>query len=186
MEIDIVAVVSAEGIDLKRRGRLFWGSCPFHAEKKPSFSVNPDRGRYNCYGCGARGDAIDFIRELKKLSFADAKRYLSVGGTHPKAGRQNRSLRSFRRWKRAYKGYLVDLYRTLTARVRRIRSFRTMANKAYLYHALSLVERRLDIIENGPEEAVRELYNWLRKGDYRDRKRLSTGLPHHVNRGHSG
>jgi len=186
MEIDIVAVVSAEGVDLKRRGRLFWGHCPFHTEKKPSFSVNPDRARFICYGCGARGDAIDFIRELKKLSFADAKRYLNVGGSSRKTARQNRSLRAFERWKRAYKGYLVDLYRTLTARIRRIRSFRMMVNKAYLYHALSLVERRLDIIENGPEENVRELYNRLRKGDHRDRKRLSTGLPRHVTRSHSG
>jgi DNA primase (bacterial type) len=48
---DIVDIVS-KSVDLKKRGRNFFGLCPFHEEKTPSFSVAPDKGIYHCFGCG--------------------------------------------------------------------------------------------------------------------------------------
>ena len=57
---DIVDIVG-ERVQLKRRGANFFGLCPFHTEKTPSFSVNPERGFYHCFGCGAHGTALDFI-----------------------------------------------------------------------------------------------------------------------------
>jgi DNA primase len=68
---DLVAI-AAEHIALKRVGRQFQGLCPFHAEKSPSFSVNPQLGVYYCFGCGAKGDAITFVREVEHLDFAEA------------------------------------------------------------------------------------------------------------------
>jgi DNA primase len=68
---NMVAVVS-EHVGLKRVGRRYQGLCPFHAEKTPSFSVNPELGLYHCFGCGAGGDAIQFIREIEHLDFATA------------------------------------------------------------------------------------------------------------------
>ncbi len=68
---DVVAVVS-EHVALKRVGRRFVGLCPFHAEKTASFNVNPELGRYYCFGCGARGDAIEFVREIEHVDFVGA------------------------------------------------------------------------------------------------------------------
>ena len=73
----MVAVVS-EHIGLKRVGRRYQGLCPFHAEKTPSFSVNPELGLYHCFGCGVGGDAIQFVRELEHLDFATAVERLAA------------------------------------------------------------------------------------------------------------
>lgn len=68
---DIVALIS-ERVALRRSGRRFVGLCPFHAERTPSFSVNPELGVYHCFGCGASGDAITFVRATEGLAFAEA------------------------------------------------------------------------------------------------------------------
>ena len=68
---DIVDVVSRH-VDLKKRGRNFFGLCPFHSEKTPSFSVAPDKGIYHCFGCGNGGNSVNFIMELEKISFVEA------------------------------------------------------------------------------------------------------------------
>ncbi len=69
---DIVKLVSGY-LTLKRSGHdTYTGLCPFHAEKTPSFSVSPSKGVFHCFGCGAGGDAITFLREIEHLSFAEA------------------------------------------------------------------------------------------------------------------
>ena len=68
---DLVAIAS-EHMALKRVGRRYQGLCPFHAEKTPSFSVNGAEGLYYCFGCGAKGDVITFVREVEHLEFAEA------------------------------------------------------------------------------------------------------------------
>ena len=77
---DLVAVVG-EHVQLKRVGARWQGLCPFHTEKTPSFSVNPEKGFYYCFGCGAKGDAITFVREIEHLDFVGAVEWLA-----PKAG----------------------------------------------------------------------------------------------------
>ena len=72
---DIVEVVS-KSVELKKRGRNFFGLCPFHDEKTPSFSVAPDKGIYHCFGCGKGGNAVNFIIENEKLSFVEALQQL--------------------------------------------------------------------------------------------------------------
>ncbi|HYV60317.1 MAG TPA: CHC2 zinc finger domain-containing protein, partial [Acidimicrobiia bacterium] len=74
---DLVALVG-EHIALKRVGRRFMGLCPFHTEKTPSFSVNPDLGVYFCFGCQKSGDAITFIREVDHLDFVEAVERLAA------------------------------------------------------------------------------------------------------------
>lgn len=61
---------------LRRAGRELVGLCPFHPEKSPSFRVNDAKGFYHCFGCGANGDAIKFLRETEGLSFIEALRWL--------------------------------------------------------------------------------------------------------------
>ena len=68
---DLVAL-AGEHLALKRVGKRFVGLCPFHAEKTPSFNVNPEMGRWYCFGCQANGDAISFVREVEHLDFVDA------------------------------------------------------------------------------------------------------------------
>jgi len=68
---DIVAVIS-EHVQLKRVGRRWQGLCPFHQEKSGSFSVNAEEKLYYCFGCGAKGDVITFVREVEHLDFVGA------------------------------------------------------------------------------------------------------------------
>src|SRR3954454_14893680 len=74
---DFVAL-AGEHIGLKRVGRQWSGLCPFHAEKTPSFSINPELGGYHCFGCGAGGDVISFVREIEHLTFVEAVERLAA------------------------------------------------------------------------------------------------------------
>jgi DNA primase len=69
-KVDIIDVIG-EHVVLKKRGKDHLGSCPFHQEKSPSFSVSPTKQRYYCFGCQAGGDAINFMMELGKQSFTE-------------------------------------------------------------------------------------------------------------------
>jgi DNA primase len=73
---DMVEVVSAR-TQLRRSGARWTGLCPFHDEKTPSFSVNPADKLYYCFGCGAGGDVISFVRETEQLDFAQAVEWLA-------------------------------------------------------------------------------------------------------------
>ncbi|MFN8103370.1 MAG: DNA primase [Acidimicrobiia bacterium] len=76
---DIVTVAS-ERVALKRSGRRFVARCPFHDEKTPSFSINPELGRYYCFGCQASGDVIQFVADLDGLDFVSAVEQLAQRG----------------------------------------------------------------------------------------------------------
>lgn len=73
---DIVAFVG-EYVPLRRAGASFKGLCPFHAEKSPSFHVNPQRRMYHCFGCAASGDVIGFLMRVEGITFPDAVRRLA-------------------------------------------------------------------------------------------------------------
>ena len=73
---DIYEVVSGY-VQLKKRGRNYFGLCPFHDEKTPSFSINSQRQIYKCFGCGAGGGVINFVMETERLEFVDAIKYLA-------------------------------------------------------------------------------------------------------------
>ncbi|HEY5295638.1 MAG TPA: DNA primase [Gaiellaceae bacterium] len=74
---DFVAVVSDRTVLRKGGGGKFMGRCPFHEERTPSFSVNGVDKFYNCFGCGAKGDMITFVRELEGLDFVGAIEWLA-------------------------------------------------------------------------------------------------------------
>jgi len=73
---DIVEVVSAHS-DLRRQGARWVGLCPFHEERTPSFSVDPQEKLYHCFGCGVGGDTIKFVEEKEGLGFAEAVELLA-------------------------------------------------------------------------------------------------------------
>lgn len=68
---DIVRLIG-ERVQLEQRGRDWWGCCPFHSEKTASFSVSPEKKFYYCFGCHASGTAIDFLKNMDKVSFSEA------------------------------------------------------------------------------------------------------------------
>lgn len=73
---DIVSVVS-DYVSLKRKGANYWGNCPFHDEKTPSFSVSPAKNIYKCFGCGKGGNAVNFIMGVENLSYYEALLFLA-------------------------------------------------------------------------------------------------------------
>lgn len=73
---DFVQLV-AETVELRQRGQDFWGCCPFHGEKTPSFKVNPSTGLWHCFGCGDGGDVFSYVQRRESLDFPDAIRYLA-------------------------------------------------------------------------------------------------------------
>lgn len=68
---DLVQLVGRR-VKLVRKGRIFWGCCPFHKEKTPSFKVENERRSYHCFGCGAGGDAFKWLMEIEGLSFPES------------------------------------------------------------------------------------------------------------------
>ena len=73
---DIVDLISSD-VPLKRKGSSYFGLCPFHNEKSPSFSVSRDKQMYYCFGCGAGGNVFTFIMEYENFTFPEAVRYLA-------------------------------------------------------------------------------------------------------------
>ena len=76
MKNDIVEVIS-QYVKLQRRGSSYFGLCPFHNEKSPSFSVSPAKQMYYCFGCGAGGNVFTFIMEYENFTFVEALQYLA-------------------------------------------------------------------------------------------------------------
>ena len=74
--VDIVDLVSGY-VSLKKAGKNHTGLCPFHSEKTPSFSVNPDKQIFHCLGCGAGGDVFKFIELQEALNIPEADRQLA-------------------------------------------------------------------------------------------------------------
>ena len=75
--VDLVQLIEERGVKLRRSGRTYTGLCPFHQEKTPSFSVDPERRSYHCFGCQRHGDCFTFLEEQDGLSAAEALRVLA-------------------------------------------------------------------------------------------------------------
>ncbi len=73
---DIVEVVG-DFVQLKRKGQNLWACCPFHNEKSPSFSVNPAKSLYKCFGCGKAGGVVQFVMDVEGTSYVEAVKYLA-------------------------------------------------------------------------------------------------------------
>ncbi|MBN1523731.1 MAG: DNA primase [Spirochaetales bacterium] len=70
-KIDIVSLIG-EYVTLSRKGNRFWGLCPFHTEKSPSFSVTPEKNIFYCFGCHKGGSVYNFLMEIEKISFVES------------------------------------------------------------------------------------------------------------------
>jgi len=113
---DVEDIISSY-VSLKRRGSTLVGLCPFHNEKTPSFTVYPDTQSFYCFGCGAGGDAVGFIRRIENLDYVDAVKLLAerAGMQMPQDGfddtlgkRRRRILEANREAARFYHSYLMS------------------------------------------------------------------------------
>lgn len=75
--IDLISLIGKH-VELKKRGRDYWGCCPLHQEKTPSFHITPDKGVWHCMGCGEGGTAIDWMKKFHGLSFNEAVKSLAA------------------------------------------------------------------------------------------------------------
>jgi DNA primase len=114
-KLDAVTVVG-DYVRLEKKGGRYWGLCPFHNEKTPSFTVDPDRKIYHCFGCGQGGGIINFVMEMDKLSFPEAveilARRMGIEVVYENTGEgayQGKDLEADKR-----REELADLYRRVT------------------------------------------------------------------------
>ena len=92
---DIVDVIS-DYVKLQKKGSSYFGLCPFHNEKSPSFSVSPDKQMYYCFGCGAGGNVFTFIMEYENYNFVEALKYLAQrAGISLPEGEASKEARAF-------------------------------------------------------------------------------------------
>lgn len=103
---EIEQVISSY-VKLRRRGRVANGLCPFHSEKSPSFTVYPENQSFYCFGCGAGGDVITFIRRIENLEYIEALRFLAqrAGIQLPENGEEDAAMK--------LKSRVYELNRTL-------------------------------------------------------------------------
>ncbi|MBD5402909.1 DNA primase [bacterium] len=96
--LDIVDIVS-EQVVLKKRGNNYWGLCPFHKDKNPSFCVTPHLGIYKCFSCGEAGDALKFLMKTRNIEFKDLiveladKFGLEIPATHQKSDGSSKEIK---------------------------------------------------------------------------------------------
>lgn len=102
VNVTLLELVRQDRELVERRGE-YWCPCPFHQENTPSFSVNPEKGVYYCFGCGATGDAIDYLRKARGLSFREAA--AMVGKELPPLERRQRKLSAAAREKQLERYY---------------------------------------------------------------------------------
>ena len=124
---DIVEIVSAY-TDLAQRGQDYWGNCPFHDERTPSFKVNPRDKLYYCFGCEASGDVFRFVEEKEGLTFPEtveslAERYgVEVERENEDPQAEERRRRKARLWEllertaKFYERYLWESQKAAKAR----------------------------------------------------------------------
>ena len=97
---DLVQIVS-QYVPLQQKSRRYWGCCPFHSEKTPSFSVDPDKQFYYCFGCHEGGNVIHFIMNIEKMTFPEAVQFLAekAGLPLPQTGQDSRAYQEKKRRK---------------------------------------------------------------------------------------
>jgi len=76
--IDLAEYVKNDGVELKWNGKRWFGCCPFHGEEKPSFSIKPDSNKFYCFGCGLKGDILDYVQLRNGVDIKGALKILGM------------------------------------------------------------------------------------------------------------
>ena len=175
---DIVDIVS-QYVHLKRSGRNYFGLCPFHNEKSPSFSVSPEKQIFHCFGCGVGGNVFTFLTKIEGINFVEAVQML--------AERANIQLP-------ALDNNLDNAKEQLKAKVYKVNEFTAKYYHENLYkpeakEAQEYVKKRklsndtLIAFQIGFSGKFDELYKELKKQGFEDREILESGLVNRNDRG---
>ena len=175
---DIVDIIS-QYVHLKRSGRNFFGLCPFHNEKSPSFSVSPDKQIFHCFGCGVGGNVFTFLTKIEGINFIEAVQTL--------AERSNIQLPTLDN-----KG--DSLKEELKAKVYKVNEFAANYYHENLYRPESkiaqeyikkrkLTNETLKSFQIGFSGKFNELYNALKEQGFEEKEILESGL---VNKNDNG
>ena len=176
---DIVDVIS-QYVILKRSGRNFFGLCPFHKEKSPSFSVSPDKQIFHCFGCGVGGNVIHFVSKIENLDFRETVELL--------ANRANIQLptldNSYQDNKKALLKSKVYEINEITAKFYHENLYKPTSKAAQEYiKKRKLDNRTLKQFLIGYSGKFDELYKMLRQKGFTDEEILASSL---VNRADNG
>ena len=168
---DIVDVIS-QYVVLKRSGRNFFGLCPFHKEKSPSFSVSPDKQIFHCFGCGVGGNVIHFLSKVENINFLETLQILAERAniTLPtlESSEDNKTLELKNR-----------LYRIneLTAQFYHENLYKTTSKIAQEYiKKRKLDNRTLKNFKIGYSCNYNELYNYLKQQGFTDEELIQSNL----------
>ena len=170
---DIVPVIS-QYVKLKKRGGSYFGCCPFHNEKTPSFSVSPSRQPYHCFGCGVGGNVISFVMEYENQTFPEAVRTLAdragialpeVEQTQEEKREAGRRAQMLAAYKEAAKYYYYQLKSPAGARAREYFARRGLSEETVVKFGLGYSLSYRD-----------SLYRYLKKKGFRDDILSESGL----------
>ena len=168
---DIVDVIS-QYVRLKRSGRNYFGLCPFHNEKSPSFSVSPDKQIFHCFGCGVGGNVFTFISKIEGIGFKEAIENLAdrAGIVLPKSS-NNEDSRVEELKSKVYKvnNFTADYYH------KRLYRPESKAGQEYVKQR-KLTNETLESYNLGFSGNYDELYKVLRKEGFNDEEILESGL----------
>ena len=175
---DIVDIIS-QYVHLKRSGRNFFGLCPFHNEKSPSFSVSPDKQIFHCFGCGVGGNAFTFISKIEGINFVEAVQTLAeraniqLPNLKDNVDSQKEELKS--------KVYKVNEF---TANFYHENLYKPQAKIAQEYvKKRKLSNETLKAFKIGFSGKFDELYQELKKQGFGEREILESGLVNKNERG---
>ena len=175
---DIVDVIS-QYVHLKRSGRNYFGLCPFHNEKSPSFSVSPDKQIFHCFGCGVGGNVFSFLSKIENISFIEAVQNL--------AARANIALPTLENNEDSAKEELkAKVYKVneFTAEFYHQNLYKPEAKPGQEYvKKRKLSNETLKAYKIGFSGKFDELYKALKKEGFEDREILESGL---VNKNENG
>ncbi len=176
---DIVDVIS-QYVTLKRSGRNFFGLCPFHREKSPSFSVSPDKQIFHCFGCGVGGNVIHFMSKIENLDFKETLETLAdrAGLTLPTSNdavddaRQRMKEKVYKINELTAQFYHENLYKPTSKEAQEYIKKRKLDNKTLKAFSIGF-----------SSSAYSDLYNHLRKNGFADDEILASSLVNKTDNG---
>lgn len=176
---DIVDVIS-QYVTLKRSGRNFFGLCPFHREKSPSFSVSPDKQIFHCFGCGVGGNVIHFMSKIENLDFKETLETLAdrAGLTLPTSNdavddaRQRMKEKVYKINELTAQFYHENLYKPTSKEAQEYIKKRKLDNKTLKAFSIGF-----------SSPAYNDLYNHLKKNGFSDDEILASSLVNKTDNG---
>jgi DNA primase catalytic core len=165
---DIVEIIS-EYVPLKKTAQNYKGLCPFHAEKHPSFIVDPSKQNFHCFGCNEHGDVITFIQKYKDISFKDALAYLGIDKSkkykpNPREIRKRELVKHYRQWLNNYTDFLCNVLRRLDIAKLKAKTMMQVEAMAFHYHSEPIWEQHFEILLSKDEIAKLEIYKEVMYG----------------------